>query len=48
MDLAFSQYFSLLQVTLESIGIITQLAITCSRLTIGTLEKGVKYIQSQQ
>ena len=23
-------------------------AITCSKLTIGTLEQGVKYVQSQQ
>ena len=26
----------------------TQPAITCSKLTIGTLEQGVKYVQSKQ
>ena len=28
--------------------LITQSAITCSKLTIATLEQGVKYVQSQQ
>ena len=28
--------------------ILSQLAITCSKLTLETLEKGVKYVQSKQ
>ena len=30
------------------LSVVTQPAITCSKLTIKTLEQGVKYVQSQQ
>ena len=44
--LPLQQNFILLSVTCKIV--LTQLTFTCSKSTIETLEKGVKYVQSQQ
>ena len=46
----FFQAFALIMFVLKdvplNIRVLTQLAFTCSKLTIETVEQGVKYVQS--
>ena len=43
-----SEYIVMKTQQVTNVVVISQPAITCSKLTIETLEQGVKYVQSQQ
>ena len=42
------EYIAMKIQQVTNVAIISQPAITCSKLTIETLKQGVKYVQSQQ